>query len=399
MLVEELLRPVAPHPLLEQRDAVGLLAHVGERDLVRAPRALDRQAVDLLRPRPALRRAQDQHRPLRPLGLAVLARRALDARDVVERVVERGRELLVHGVRLVALDEQRPVAVALEERDELVLRDAREDGRVRDLVAVQVQDRQHRAVGLRVEELVRVPARRERPGLRLAVADDARDEQVGVVERGAERVRERVAELAALVDRARRLGRDVARDPAGERELPEEPAQSFLVVADVRVDLAVRALEVRARDEPGPAVPGPGDEDRAEVARADLPVEVRVEEVEPGRRAEVAEQPRLDVLRPQRLAEQRVVEQVDLPDGEVVRRAPPGVDEPQLVRRERLGGRRGVSTWAMAEFCHRSGLLVRPGPAPTLIARGRLAQLGERLPYKQEVGGSIPSPPTTESRC
>jgi hypothetical protein len=25
---------------------------------------------------------------------------------------------------------------------------------------------------------------------------------------------------------------------------------------------------------------------------------------------------------------------------------------------------------------------------------GRLAQLGERLPYKQEVGGSIPSPPT-----
>src|SRR5438034_7445302 len=26
---------------------------------------------------------------------------------------------------------------------------------------------------------------------------------------------------------------------------------------------------------------------------------------------------------------------------------------------------------------------------------GRLAQLGERLPYKQEVGGSIPSPPIT----
>ena len=25
---------------------------------------------------------------------------------------------------------------------------------------------------------------------------------------------------------------------------------------------------------------------------------------------------------------------------------------------------------------------------------GRLAQLGERLPYKQDVGGSIPSPPT-----
>ena len=30
----------------------------------------------------------------------------------------------------------------------------------------------------------------------------------------------------------------------------------------------------------------------------------------------------------------------------------------------------------------------------TQMPSGRLAQLGERLPYKQEVGGSIPSPPT-----
>src|SRR5207245_10121449 len=73
---------------------------------------------------------------------------------------------------LVAGDEQRPVTVALEERDELALGDAREDRGVRDLVAVQVQDRQHGAVRLRVEELVRVPAGCERPGLRLAVADD-----------------------------------------------------------------------------------------------------------------------------------------------------------------------------------------------------------------------------------
>ena len=103
-----------------------------------------------------------------------------------------------------------------------------------------------------------MPARGERPGLRLAVADDAGDEQVGIVERRAVRVHERVAELAALVDRARRLGRDVARDAARERELPEQPAQPLLVAADVRVDLAVRALEIgvgderRARRGPGP---------------------------------------------------------------------------------------------------------------------------------------------------
>ena len=32
----------------------------------------------------------------------------------------------------------------------------------------------------------------------------------------------------------------------------------------------------------------------------------------------------------------------------------------------------------------------------TLGKPGRLAQLGERLPYKQEVGGSSPPPPTRE---
>ena len=62
----------------------------------------------------------------------------------------------------------------------------------------------------------------------------------------------------------------------------------------------------------GPPWPGPGDVDRVEVARPDRAVQVRVDEVEPGRRAEVAEQARLHVLRLQRLAQQRVVEQVDL---------------------------------------------------------------------------------------
>jgi hypothetical protein len=33
-------------------------------------------------------------------------------------------------------------------------------------------------------------------------------------------------------------------------------------------------------------------------------------------------------------------------------------------------------------------------PRVTNIVYGRLAQLGERLPYKQDVGGSIPSSPT-----
>ena len=69
-----------------------------------------------------------------------------------------------------------------------------------------------------------MPARRQRARLRLAVADDADDDEVGIVEGRAERVDERVAELAALVDRAGRLRSRMARDAAGERELPEQLA-------------------------------------------------------------------------------------------------------------------------------------------------------------------------------
>ena len=75
-----------------------------------------------------------------------------------------------------------------------------------------MQDRQHGAVAHRVEELVRVPAGGERAGFRFAIAHDAGDEQVGIVERRAEGVGQRVAQLAAFVDRAGRLRRDVARE-------------------------------------------------------------------------------------------------------------------------------------------------------------------------------------------
>ena len=209
---------------------VRVLTDVGHRHLVGAPAALGRKAVDVLRARPALRRPQHDHRPGLPRRLAIVARRALDLPDPVERPVERGRKGLVHPLGLLALDEQRLPAVPAEERDELVLRDPGEHGRVRDLVAVQVQDRQDGAVGPRVQELVRVPAGGKRASLGLAVAHDAGDDQVGVVEGCAERVDEGISELAALVDRARDLGRDMARDPARERELAEQrPEPGFVL--------------------------------------------------------------------------------------------------------------------------------------------------------------------------
>ena len=315
---------------------VGVLAHARERHLVRAPGALDLLAVDPLGAGPALGAAKHDHRPARPALVAVLARGALEPVDGVQGPVEHGREPLVSGLVIVRRVDVHPVglpAVAEEERVELVGRDAGEHGRVGDLVAVQMQDRQHRAVGAGVQELVAVPAGRERAGLGLAVADHAGDHQAGVVEGRAERVREGVAELAALVDRAGCLGGDVARDPAGERELAEERLEACLVARDVRIDLGVGALEVGVCDQSRPAVPRPRDVDDVDLALDDRPVQVGVDEVQTRRGAEVAEQARLDVLGPQRLPQERICEQVDLPDGQVVGGPPVGVQQARLPRR------------------------------------------------------------------
>ena len=81
---------------------------------------------------------------------------------------------------------------------------------------------QHGAVADRIQELVGVPGGRERTGLGFAVPDDAGDDQIRVVDRHAIGMRQAVAELPAFVDGARRLGRDVAADVAGEGELFEE---------------------------------------------------------------------------------------------------------------------------------------------------------------------------------
>ena len=79
-----------------------------------------------------------------------------------------------------------------------------------------MQDRQDHAVRRRVQEFVGMPACGKRPGFRFAVTDDTGDDQVGIVERRAVRVRDRVAQLAALVNRAWRLRRHVAGNAAGK---------------------------------------------------------------------------------------------------------------------------------------------------------------------------------------
>ena len=72
-------------------------------------------------------------------------------------------------------------------------------------------------------------------------------------------------------------------------------------------------------------------EHRIQLVNSDDPVDVRVHEIQAGSRPPVPEQPRLRVLDPQPLTQQRVVEQIDLADRQVVGRAPPRIYECELL--------------------------------------------------------------------
>src|SRR5271165_3669793 len=70
-----------------------------------------------------------------------------------------------------------------------------------------------------IEKLVGMPRRGQWSGLCFAIADDAGDHEIRIVKHRSERMAERIAQLAAFVDRARALRRCVAGNTSRKRKL------------------------------------------------------------------------------------------------------------------------------------------------------------------------------------
>src|SRR5262245_21292536 len=134
-----------------------ILPHACKRHLVRAPEAFDLVPIYFLRSGPALGAAQNDHGPPRTGSLVARSRFLLVALYLEHTVLHRGCQLLMHCLRVATLDEVRCPAVAHEQTFQLVMRNPGEDGRVVDLVAVEMKDWQHCSVPDWVQELVVMP--------------------------------------------------------------------------------------------------------------------------------------------------------------------------------------------------------------------------------------------------
>jgi hypothetical protein len=116
--------------------------------------------------------------------------------------------------------------------------------------------------------------------------------------------------------------------------------------------LGVGALEPGVGDRGGATMAGTDDVHGVEIALSYHPAHVRIDEIQPRRRPPVAQKPRLDLLPAQAVAQQGIVEQIDLSDGEIVGRSPIGVDRLGLGGRERLLVQRSISTGHVRSVAH-----------------------------------------------
>src|SRR5207245_1616889 len=81
-------------------------------------------------------------------------------------------------------------------------------------------------------------------------------------------------------------------------------------------------LPVGVGNQAGRPLPGARNVNDVEIVLLDQPIEMNIDEIQPGCRAPVAQQSWLDVLELQRFAQQWIGIEVDLPYGEIIRRAP-----------------------------------------------------------------------------
>src|SRR5271155_5687783 len=113
---------------------------------MRAEGAFDLHLVDILGPGPSFGAAQDDRRPSRKFTQPVAPRVVLDRANRLVTLIEYRRELAMHHRGLFALEEVHVVTVSLEQLADVLILAAPEHRRTCNLVAVEMQDWQHRAV-------------------------------------------------------------------------------------------------------------------------------------------------------------------------------------------------------------------------------------------------------------
>ncbi len=144
-----------------------------------------------------------------------------------------------------------------------------------------------------------------------------------------------IAQFAALIDGTGGFRCTVGGHAAREGELLEEFGHAGLVLGDIGIHLGIGAVQVIIGNVEIAAVSGTGEQNQVQIIPLDDTVQVDKYEILPRHRAPVAHDLFLDHVQGQRLAQQRVLQQVQLAGGEIVGRTEPFVHALQQFLRDR----------------------------------------------------------------
>src|SRR5262249_8928449 len=176
-----------------------------------------------------------------------------------------------------------------------------------------------------VKESVRVKSSCKCPSLCCAVTDYDRHEQVRIVERSSESVRDAISQFASFMHRAGGFRSAVAPDAAWERKIPEERTHSLCIFALAWVNLGIGTLQVDWAQHARSAMSGSSEEDGVEVVFLNKAIEMNIGKAQTRTRAPVSQQSLLDVLRLQRFTKERILLQINHAHSQVIACSPIGI--------------------------------------------------------------------------
>ena len=157
LLVKQLFWFVAVHPLFQYFQVRGIGLHIFYRDLMRPEGALDREAIDLFGSSPALWSAQNDCRPSRNPCKATRPRLFLNRADFSIAGLQHFCERLVHAHGIIPFHEVDIVAMTGDDLADRLVIVTPKDGGPRNLVPIEVQDRQDCSVTHRVQKFDALP--------------------------------------------------------------------------------------------------------------------------------------------------------------------------------------------------------------------------------------------------
>src|SRR5579885_301479 len=201
-----------------------------------------------------------------------------------------------------------------------------------------MQDGEDGAVARGVEEADAFPGTCQRSCFGFAIANDSGYNEIGIVESCAEGVDEDIAKFATFMDGARGGNADMAGDAARSGELAKQAPHPSHILGHLRVNLRIGAFQIDVCHQRGATVSWSGKVDNVCILLLNQPVQVDVDEAEAGRCAPVAEQTRLDMLQAQRLAQQGIVLEIDLSNGQIVGSQPVALHLVKQFWRKRASG-------------------------------------------------------------